>query len=214
MGSAAACFAAAGAPCGSSSVAIATAHMKLRCVHVFSSRCITSAEACAHYALAWPGTIFPPLQCTGSTTKRFHSRKRTHLHLPQDPWFTSLTRDARDFFEERRIPDKVLKDNRIYCVRRPDTNTDYIAFPFYKDGTIVHIKFRAINKKMFFSVSCLGNCLPTAPNQRVRTTPVLRRHGQSSLKVVLTRTGVTLPNATLALHQHSVRTRSGGGLRP
>ncbi len=61
----------------------------------------------------------------------------------------------------------MLRENRIYCVRRPDTNTDYIAFPFYKDGTIVHIKFRAINKKMFFSVGCLGNCLPPAPGVRV-----------------------------------------------
>lgn len=141
----------------------------LRCVHVPSTRCVTSAEVCAHHAFAWYNTSAP-----ASHGFRNRTGSRTHLHLPhcaplcpnnaplhtlpstaQEPWFSSLTPEALEFFDKRGIPKEVLKQNRVYCVRRPDTHTDYIAFPFYKDGTIVHIKFRAINKKMFFSVSCL-----------------------------------------------------------
>jgi twinkle protein len=67
---------------------------------------------------------------------------KTYRTIDQEiPSTESLSDDANEFFEKRQITKEALKRNKI-CFKNNE-----IMFPYFKDGEIVNIKYRTLNKE-------------------------------------------------------------------
>lgn len=66
------------------------------------------------------------------------------------PWVRPdrrLLPKSRAFFEQRRIDPDIAEEMGVYS----DGNDTAIAFPYTRDGEIVHVKYRALEEKRFWS---------------------------------------------------------------
>lgn len=75
-----------------------------------------------------------------------------------EPLAGELTAEALAFFASRRIPAEVVRRNGIVVVREvffPQLNRrlDALAFPYFRDGELINIKYRAQGVKEFRLVS-------------------------------------------------------------
>lgn len=84
--------------------------------------------------------------------------RRTADGRPSRPQvaFTALTREALEFFTKRHISLETLRRNKIGMHRtfRQSTRTqqDAIAFPYYRNGELVNVKYRFLGAKEFKQV--------------------------------------------------------------
>ena len=96
----------------------------------------------------------------GSASRpRSASTGRREYKRPE-PIRGSLTPEALAFFADRRIPREVLERNGIEVVRghyftELDGKRDAITYPYYRDGELINIKYRAIGEKKF---QLVGGC--------------------------------------------------------
>jgi len=94
----------------------------------------------------WAGSLKDGQTSTQAERRPQYSRPSKLLELP-------LTKGMQDWFHARAITDEVLKRNRIeprrvYMSALEDF-VEAIAFPYFRDGQLINLKYRSIPEKHF-----------------------------------------------------------------
>jgi twinkle protein len=100
---------------------------------------------CCHHC-GWVGSL-------KDGEKYSQAERRPQYRKPSKLLETSLTKSMTDWFHARDITDAVLKRNRIeprriYMPQR-ENFVEAIAFPYFRNGELINLKYRSIPEKYF-----------------------------------------------------------------
>lgn len=89
-------------------------------------------------------------------------RKTEPAKRPDCSRLQPLSQEVVDYFAQRGISRATLERNRVQQEYSAKHNANAIAFPYYRDGEIINIKYRTLDKKFWQASVLLTSPLPCA----------------------------------------------------